>query len=162
MTYDLHAGFPALTKDRSMDVIFPTKTVTRNTSACAVSSRLKINLNFSPSISGRGVKKLIQDQETEAENQPKKLRKESTLSSLKMDQFEATNYSPIFSTAELASAQLELERAPKALDFDRAKQLYLSTRVLQRKMIQDPNNCKITQRLNMFPWLKEVCIILLF
>ena len=101
------------------------------------------------------MKKLNQNQEIEAEILPKRMKTSN------MDQFEATNYHPIISNVEIASAKLELDMAPKDLDFNGLKNLCLNTRLYQRKMIQDPIKGKITEQFSMFPWLKEVCITLL-
>ena len=90
------------------------------------------------------------------------MRDESSLSALKMDQFEATNYSPNISKEDIAAAKLRLEMAPKILDFNRAQELYLETRILQRRMLQDPVKCKIEEHIAMFPWLENVGFFIMF
>ena len=98
----------------------------------------------------------------DANNEPKRMRDESSVLTLKMDQFEATNYAPNISKEDIAAAKLRLEMAPKTLDFDSARELYLDTRILQRRMLQDPVKCKIGEHISMFPWLENVGFIFMF
>ena len=102
------------------------------------------------------MKKLSQNKTNDDKSLPKKMREETTVQFPKMDEYEATNYSPIMSNAEISEAELELETAPKTLDFDQAKRLFLLTRKLQRKMLRHPNMSNIKDLFSKFPWLKKV------
>ena len=108
------------------------------------------------------MKKSNQNQEEEnAENQPKRMKQDDSIPTSKLDQFEATNYLPNISAEEIATAKSKLEVAPKELDLNGLRDLYLETRVLQRRMLQDPIKYKISEQILMFPWLKNVSFILL-
>ena len=103
---------------------------------------------------GRGVKKSNQIQENETE--PKKMKADNTMTASRMDEFEALNYCPLMSVEDQAAAELELQNAPKELNFDQAYKLFLATRVLQRDMIKNPIKEKIHQQFKIFTWLNYV------